>query len=320
MPDALDRYIALAESQGSRARTARGILCAVKEGRVRLCPDPERPRRSFLEAEARARADEHCRGRALAAARAAGYAGECADIYGAILLAGVPAEVAGRVLRDVLSWCRMHLGMQGQHPVVLTAGDRLREAGTGYYFRWRSTAPGSYQPSTRRAEVGIEYLRDIVRRGLVRHRGPGGGIYVAEPDYQRLGWSVHRGLTREGRILVVRGPDGYIYHARPSRSPAEAIRVAVRAYRGRRLALVPREALVSRAAHIWVSREDSVRAGHCEIGTEQAAKQIERALGAEGPLGAVRGDVLLDIRRGDDYAFRALAAAARRADPKALAI
>jgi hypothetical protein len=311
MPDALDRYIALAESQGSRARTARGILCAVKEGRVRLCPDPERPRRSFLEAEARARADEHCRGRALAAARAAGYAGECADIYGAILLAGVPVERAERVRRDVLSWCRLRLGLQGQHPVVLVAGDQLRAAGD-----WHTgSAPGSYQHSTRRAEVGMDYIARVVRRGLVRHRGPGGGIYIAEPEYRRLGWGVHAGATRAGRALVVVGPDRYVYHARPDCTPVEAIRQAIRAYRARRDHEAEIAELVDRASRIWVTREDSVRAGHCEYGTDLAARQIERALGAEGPLGAVRGDVLLALRHRDEFALRALEAAARRMAP-----
>lgn len=233
----LRRYIALAERQGSSARTARGILRAVREGRVRLLLERRWPDRSVLEAEVRRQTDERVRGRALAAALAARYGGVDRILYGGILLAGVPAERAECVLRDVLSWCRLRLGLQGQHPVVLVAGDKLRAAGEWHYFRWRGrwrTAPGSYQRSTRRAEIGVDYLRRLVRRGLVRHRGPGGGIYVAEPEYQRFGWSVHRGATRGGRTLIVVGPNRYVYYARPDRTPVEAIRLAVRAYRAQR--------------------------------------------------------------------------------------
>lgn len=60
---------------------------------------------------------------------------------------------------------------------------------------------------------------------------------------------------------------------------------------------------------VWVSVEDSLRAGNCGGATNSVASQIRRDLGGE--VHAVRADYLLQVRN-DHYARRAIAAAQQR--------
>ena len=70
--------------------------------------------------------------------------------------------------------------------------------------------------------------------------------------------------------------------------------------------------LEARGDTLWVTREHSLRAGHCESGTEAAARIIEQALGAEGPVGAVTARALIELRgQADPFARRAIAMAAK---------
>lgn len=62
---------------------------------------------------------------------------------------------------------------------------------------------------------------------------------------------------------------------------------------------------------VWVSVDDSLRAGNCNSATQQFAAKVKAELGSVGELGAVRADVLLGLRS-DHYARRAVAAAQQR--------
>lgn len=74
-----------------------------------------------------------------------------------------------------------------------------------------------------------------------------------------------------------------------------------------------REQLIARAHTIWVIPEDSVKAGHCRDGTGDAQAAIQRQISDGYTIGAIRGDLLLELRgAGDSYALRTLAVAAHR--------
>lgn len=61
--------------------------------------------------------------------------------------------------------------------------------------------------------------------------------------------------------------------------------------------------------HIWVSVDDSLKAGNCRPATETMRAKIVRTLGGE--VGAIRADVLLNLQD-DFYTRRAVATAAAR--------
>lgn len=69
------------------------------------------------------------------------------------------------------------------------------------------------------------------------------------------------------------------------------------------------ELIAERAAHTFVSVEDSVRAGNCESMTERFAHEMWAEMNA-GPC-AVRADILL-AKRNDSFAKRAVLAAIMR--------
>ena len=145
--------------------------------------------------------------------------------------------------------------------------------------------------------------RLVVRQGTI-------GARVAWHEHQRC-WYVRDSRT------------GQTYHAprhcdaaRPDRHEGlAAIRLA-RAALARQAeisALGGVDAyLEARGDSLWVTREHSILAGHCHSGTEASATQIEQALGAEGPVGAVTARALIELRgQADPFARRAIAMAAK---------
>ncbi len=93
---------------------------------------------------------------------------------------------------------------------------------------------------------------------------------------------------------------------------ASIARDEIQAAQAKRRNVISQQAdLRARAATLWVSADDSTRSGNCVYGTALQAARLSRLLHAEGPLGAVRGDVLLRLRD-DEYTMRALAASAAR--------
>lgn len=302
------------------ARTRRGRLRALQRAGGTFFPPTSSPDPAAWRAWRDQREAAWLAGHARAAAHAAFPPGDPLHgdlLAGGLLLAGLPPETVRREYDNYTAHIRLRAGVGPQHPVILVPGNALRRAGALASHRWRGrwkTAPGSYQPSTRRAEVGIEWLRALVAHGgVARYRGPGGGIYVRHPALTWHGWRAHVCATRaDGPGWLILGPDGYGYHA-VAASPRAAIHEALRAARARRKTVAVQAQIRENLSRIWVTREDSIRAGHCPTGTASAARAIEAALGAPPEsIGAVRADWLWQHRRGDAWAQRAIVAAARR--------
>jgi len=62
---------------------------------------------------------------------------------------------------------------------------------------------------------------------------------------------------------------------------------------------------------IWVTAEDSHRGGNCRAATAQYGQELQRLLHTDGPVGAIRADVLLGLRD-DSFTRRAVSAAQSR--------
>ncbi|MGB0131510.1 hypothetical protein [Chlorobium sp.] len=74
-----------------------------------------------------------------------------------------------------------------------------------------------------------------------------------------------------------------------------------------RLLLKKRHSLVE-AGQKWVTIDDSLKAGNCRVGTDAFVKKLEKKLNAQGPIGAVRGDIIIALQD-DYYTRRAIAVA-----------
>lgn len=122
-------------------------------------------------------------------------------------------------------------------------------------------------------------------------------------------------LRSGGKLYVVakRGDLGY-YHVYYSdlRHPIHILQRIQLAFAQRKYAQL-QERQIERAISVnpFVCVEDSLAAGNCLPGTEQFRTRVQSQLGAEGPLGAVRADVLLSMRN-DQYVRRAVLVAASR--------
>jgi len=270
--------------------------------------DPE-PERADYDLEAVAA--EHAYGRARAYALACGID---LDPIGAIVRQASPDDARRRVdLRRGLARIAREAAGCDRHdsvPVVVLGG-RLAsrapvERGEGYGFRWLGrwkSAPGSYIPSTRRVVVGWDWLAR--RAPSLRYDRPS-GAWVHDHRAVHLHGCVARYAYDGRRAWHVTLPDGTCatIARRETAGAREAIRrVLADARRARREH--------AQHVHVWVTPEDSIRAGNCAAETRAIQRRLERALGA-GPLGAVRADLLLEIRD-DMYARRAMVAAAQRA-------
>lgn len=110
----------------------------------------------------------------------------------------------------------------------------------------------------------------------------------------------HTGLPCEGWIPRVRTSEVY----------RKAVKDAVQAFRKRRDERIETERLAREAAKIYVSLDDSYRAGNCRSMSEQFAREMWQKIGAVGEC-AVRGDEILRVRD-DNYTRRAVSAAMHR--------
>lgn len=316
-----DRLTAYARAIGSRAVTPGGMLRAVKAHGL---PAALVPWRDSRKPRTPARHDDdrtygRCLGAAIAAAKAGTVGVDANDaLHGALILGGV----APKHFPLYLGYFRMTLRLQGQHPLYPVSGAVSRRAGSRYSFRWLGewkTAPGSYQASTLHGLIGIKAIAYIARSGgLKRWRGAGGGVYRTAPVYARGGVAVHKCAAKRGRMWLVITPDGYGYHepvVSDAACPTEhrrAAAAAIQAMRRRREILADRDRVIATAPRVWVAVQDSLESGNCVPVTMEVKQQLERLIGADGEVGAVRGDVVLALRKNDSYSVRAVAAAAKR--------
>lgn len=111
-------------------------------------------------------------------------------------------------------------------------------------------------------------------------------------------------LRSGGKIeCVVDCGDSTFYHVYIGEFPAHVMRnIGLRknakvSQEERKLARKAEEELLK---SLWVSEEDSLKAGNCEAGTRLFMSLIRKAVGATGELGAVRGDWLIS-QRDDSY-------------------
>lgn len=309
------RLAAYAESLGSKAKTLSGMMRSVKSHGLQkeLLPWLDRqPHRNPARSD-----DDKIYGRCCAAAIAARRAGaephQHSDaMVGAMLLAGVPAEQ----YELYYSYFRTRLGLTGHHQLYPVAGLQSRVAGTAAHGnKW------VYHASTLRGLIGIDAIKQIaLMGGLQRYRGAGGGVYIAQPYYSRGGVSVHGCVTQRMRNGVLCfTSDGYGYHASiAAKVPGiadyrRAAREALQAQRSRIAAVIKKQSILANASKVFVTVEDSIKSGNCRPVTEIVRQQLAKLLGAEGEIGAVRGDLVLAVRRADNYALRAVAVALERA-------
>lgn len=304
-----------AEAVGSKAKTISGMMRAV---RAHGLPQKILP---WLDRQARrkpARRDDdkaygHCVAAAIAARRAGAKPHQRNDaMIGAMILAGVPESQYDLYY----SYFRMRLGLNGNHELYPISGLKSRTAGDAAHGnRW------VYHASTLRGLIGVDVVKKIASMGgLKRHRGAGGGIYIVQPYYARGGVSVHRCVTqlmRNGFICFT--SDGYGYHVSTAgKVPGiadyrRAAREALQAQRNRIATTIKKQSILDNASKVFVTVEDSLKSGNCRPITELVRHRLATMLGAEGEIGAVRGDLVLAVRRADNYALRAVAVALERA-------
>lgn len=218
-------------------------------------------------------------------------------MIGAMILAGVPESQYDLYY----SYFRMRLGLNGNHELYPISGIK--------------------SSSTLRGLIGVEVIKKIASMGgLKRHRGAGGGIYIVQPYYARGGVSVHRCVTQRMRNgFICFTSDGYGYHvSTAAKVPGIAdyrrvAREALQAQRSRIATTIKKQSILDNASKVFVTVEDSLKSGNCRPITELVRHRLATMLGAEGEIGAVRGDLVLAVRRADNYALRAVAVALERA-------
>lgn len=309
-----DRLTAYARAIGSRAVTPGGMLRAVKAHGLPQSLAPwrdDQPSRTLAKHD-----DDKTYGRCLAAAKAAakaGVAGVAATdaFHGALVLSGADPNQ----FPLYYSYFRGALGLTGHHSLYPIAGAECYRKGSGASHSrggWR------YYPSTLRGLIGVDSIARVVASGgLKRWRGAGGGVYRVKPVYYRCGVSVHYCAGARGRMWLATTPDGYGYHVSRDTvagdtAPHRVARAALQAMRRRREILADRDHVIATAPRVWVSVDDSLKSGNCVPVTMRVKQQLERLIGADGEVGAVRGDVVLALRKNDSYSVRAVAAAAKR--------
>jgi len=207
------------------------------------------------------------------------------------------------------------------HPIVVVAEGKPTLCGSSYDFRWRGrwkSASGSYQPSTHRIEVGIDWLGAVARDVRASRYGGSACLYRGETAVHSHGYTAYVGRLGNRPIWYVEADRvgravPWAYHAPRSGATTRAagiaaIRTAVHARRQQRKTTAIVRAEARTLAAIWVSPADSIAAGNCVPATEQYLAQLQREFGA---IGALRADVLL-ARRDDQYTRRAVRAAQQR--------
>lgn len=176
--------------------------------------------------------------------------------------------------------------------------------------------------------IAYDRFVNVVRSRPRGIRAPGGGVYLAATGETVHGYTAYRAAWRlgaVGRYQIVASSSGYYvvgrgygYHS-SRKDVREAIREAIHAERLRRATDgvgQHRAQLIAQSHTIWVTPKDSVDAGHCHTGTGYAQAAIQRRISDGYPIGAIRGDLLLELRgAGDPFALRTLAVAARRQRP-----
>lgn len=159
-------------------------------------------------------------------------------------------------------------------------------------------------------------ILSITRRAYVALDGNlmiGGLITL---DAEKVGNREYKAVWAEqSRGFDLKAVEGWIikgYHVTGGTIEAARKKVAKARILGVEQALITREKKNNKRAEfkplktVWVSIEDSLKAGNCLPGTEAAARVVREKL---GNISAVRADVLLSIR--DDYHTRKAVQAAQ---------
>lgn len=226
------------------------------------------------------------------------------EIVGAVLKAGVPVERAIKIAERAVGYLRLQESASALWPVALSGDKRTGAVGSyAYSTEWECVL------STMRLILSTRDVIDVAREGVVKEHSVTRRRY---PTYRRHGIIAYQCGSAAGDRYLIKIAK-YIYHAKYRRL-RHAISRAIVAAKRRKAAEKRAAEVNARAASVWVSREDSIKAGHCESGTDRAKELLEKALGAVGEIGAIRGDVLLKLRNFDDFAKRAVSAAISRYD------
>lgn len=116
--------------------------------------------------------------------------------------------------------------------------------------------------------------------------------------------------VEQGRGFSVKLIEGFVlrgYHIAGNDIEKARTKVAKIRSDAARLLLKKRHSLVE-AGQKWVTVDDSLKSGNCRVGTEAFVRKLEKKLNAQGPIGAVRGDIIIALQD-DYYTRRAIAVA-----------
>lgn len=226
-------------------------------------------------------------------------------------------EVHTQALQMAWNWAkRRGLRVRKLIQIVKSADHSLQMTGeSGYHttpsgktrvyhpnaYKWRTV----YHCSTLACEVTEAWVQEAGRSKLQ----PVDGVptYVVARGHRLHGLRVRKGWMAHDTMptWVVEGR-GWAFHARRSGgvTPRQAAMEAIQAIRKRREAEALKSQELQSLTTTWLTPQHARQSGACEPGTAAAQAKVEAALGAMGPVGAVRADVALTILGDSEYHVR----------------
>lgn len=187
----------------------------------------------------------------------------------------------------------------GTHGAAVLVSDKISVPHTVYASSrdWDNTLPNSY-----RYPVANSTAMVYIPRGW--EIADESGVIVARPYSRRAGGIRYR-ISQRGAYGLRMTP-GYCYHGRhvDGQDPRRARRAAAKLVLAARAAAAKvraadeaKRTALARSAQIWLTADRARAAGNCLPGVSAWAERLGRWLGADGEIGAIRGDLALEYAR-----------------------
>lgn len=272
----LGNLIAAAAKTGSKVTTEKGAIRALRQHKLTMRALDARPKHmGYLPKHARKLIEKSC------------------------LRMPRPSHVRNWYPNYPTIKCKQPYGYIGGHA---NTGARKRKGNSAFWY-----PIGYYYYNGDKLHLATHDKQVIIPAPQVPHQPKEGKGSKAILRAMRIlgakwGWTAER---VEGEVAYIHPVWGH-YH--PEEGNYQNISSAGAAFLAREALAKRRQEELRGLTHIWVTEEDSLKAGNCEPVTRQVRVLVQRKIGR---VHAVRADVLLEIRD-DAYARRAIRVAAER--------